>query len=971
MKSQLLTSLFTFFSICIFSLLTHAQTTITVGSSGATYTTLKSAFDAINAGIVTGTITIQVVANTTETTSAVLNASGSGSASYTSVNIYPTATGSIISGALAAPLIDLNGADNVTIDGRVNATGSTKDMFITNTSTSNVAGTSTLRFINDATNNTVKFCTIRGAESLNSYGVIYFGISAGANGNDNNTISNNNITNAGTRPVNGVYSLGTSGKENSGVIFSNNNVYDILHTGTGGSVMNIIGGNSEWTITGNSFYNVGGWNPGNTGFNIVTINSSAGNNFTVNGNYFGGSAPLCGGTPFTKGGGGRDGFVCLSLNAGTSVTSNIQGNTITNFNYTNSSNTRDFAAIHVVGGNVNIGTTTGNIIGASTGTGSITGYNVLNFWGILSQSSGVINIENNIVGSITMGTAANQGVSIQGINTGGGGSTMNIRNNQVGSLSTANSINATSAATAAGQSVYGIISGSSGVVTISGNTISNIANNSTIAGSFITGLYSASSAVGSTVAGNFIRSLTLTNASPAANSLYGINIAGGSGTYSNNIISIGNNAPALIYGIEDGSGTNNIFFNSVYIGGTPATGASTSYAIRSAGSNTRNYRNNLFVNARSNSGATGKHYAIGLTTTPAAIDYNDYSASGTDGVLGLYNGVDQPGLADWKLSSIQDCNSYSINPSFAAAGGTSVTDYLPAEVSLMATTGTGIVTDYSSSARNISIPAMGALEYAITPGSNSLHISSFTPVTGAIGTSVSITGTNFSNVSSLNFNGAAVTAYTVNSATSITATVPAGATTGPIAVSLSCGPFTDVNNFTIQSLLPVSWLNFSARAVQENVVLEWSTAMEQDTKDFVVEHSGDGNRWHSLGTTTAAGKSQAKSVYSFTHHTPLTGKNYYRIKQRDIDGLSTYSKVINIQFKGSSSKIHIYGNPVSNGNLMLQLSEASIVALYSQNGQLLYSKSMSIGMQRISLKYYSKGVYFLKAGNEIQRFIIE
>ena len=104
----------------------QAQVTLTATSgtntTSGSFTTLKEAFDAINLGTHQGTIVININANTTESASAVLNASGSGSASYTGISIYPTTTGLSISGELAAPLIDLNGADNVTIDGRVNAT---------------------------------------------------------------------------------------------------------------------------------------------------------------------------------------------------------------------------------------------------------------------------------------------------------------------------------------------------------------------------------------------------------------------------------------------------------------------------------------------------------------------------------------------------------------------------------------------------------------------------------------------------------------------------------------------------------------------------------------------------------------------------------------------------------------------------------------------------------------------------------
>ena len=73
----------------------YGQTIKTVGSSVPNYTTLKIAFDSINAGKIKGTIILQIVDNTTETAVASLKASGTGSSNYTSVTIYPTGTSSI------------------------------------------------------------------------------------------------------------------------------------------------------------------------------------------------------------------------------------------------------------------------------------------------------------------------------------------------------------------------------------------------------------------------------------------------------------------------------------------------------------------------------------------------------------------------------------------------------------------------------------------------------------------------------------------------------------------------------------------------------------------------------------------------------------------------------------------------------------------------------------------------------------
>jgi IPT/TIG domain len=76
-------------------------------------------------------------------------------------------------------------------------------------------------------------------------------------------------------------------------------------------------------------------------------------------------------------------------------------------------------------------------------------------------------------------------------------------------------------------------------------------------------------------------------------------------------------------------------------------------------------------------------------------------------------------------------------------------------------------------------------------------ITSFTPTTGPVGTSVVITGTNFTTVTSVTFNNVAATTFATNSPTQITATVPTTATTGPIRVTASGGTGSSLTNFTI------------------------------------------------------------------------------------------------------------------------------------------------------------------------------
>lgn len=681
---------------------------VTVNPGAGSYSTIKLAFDAINNGTHTGVVTVLITGNTTETVSAVLNASGTGTASYSSVSIYPTVSGLTISGDLAVPLIDLNGADNVTIDGRLNASGSTIDMTITNTNITNV--TSTIRFTNDATTNTIKYCTLKGAATqltvLNPpvSGIIHIGTAVNGNGNDDNVISNNNITNSGTRLQCAIFASGTNtiGKENSGVIIRENNIYDILRDTTiTGSCIYVVSGNTDLQITANSFYETTNWNPRSTTYYAINIDNSSGNNFNVSNNFIGGSLPSCGGAAWTKNSNTYyDNFMCIYMNVGTTTASNIQGNTITNWNYINGQSNKIWYGINIAGGSVNIGTTTANTIGAGSSTGAIT-VTKSHFYGIYLAGSGVLDIQNNTIGSITNTTLAYSTYGIYAVSTSG---TLTIKNNTIGSTSSANSIYSSSTTNAG---VWGINVTSTGTTTISGNTLANISSNATIA-STLTGIRYSGSSNSASIFGNFIRDISYTNAVNIA-TLKGIDLVAGTNSTYNNIISLGNNNPGLIYGIATAAGTNNIYFNTVYLSGTPTSGAYNSAALYSSAANTRNIRNNIFSNARSNSGATGNHYAayFGAAGTGLTLDYNDYFVSGSGGLLGYYNSTSLNTLTDWKTATGQDANSLNTNPSFSNPVGTNSADYY-VSASAAGVPGTGITTDYIGNTRTT--PRMGAWE---------------------------------------------------------------------------------------------------------------------------------------------------------------------------------------------------------------------------------------------------------------------
>ena len=95
-------------------------------------------------------------------------------------------------------------------------------------------------------------------------------------------------------------------------------------------------------------------------------------------------------------------------------------------------------------------------------------------------------------------------------------------------------------------------------------------------------------------------------------------------------------------------------------------------------------------------------------------------------------------------------------------------------------------------------------------------------------------------------------------------------------------------------LLPVSLIHFNA-ALQSNgtVLLGWSTATESGNKGFYIEKSNDNIHWSQIGFVAGAGYSSTLKEYNFADATPLSGKNYYRLRQTDNDG---HFNLSNVQF---------------------------------------------------------------------------
>ncbi|UAY52725.1 T9SS type A sorting domain-containing protein [Ferruginibacter albus] len=167
---------------------------------------------------------------------------------------------------------------------------------------------------------------------------------------------------------------------------------------------------------------------------------------------------------------------------------------------------------------------------------------------------------------------------------------------------------------------------------------------------------------------------------------------------------------------------NNFYNNSVYIGGGAAIGgvqntAAFTRATAATASPNDSVVNNIFVNARSNNTATGKHYAATFYSGNGflTLSNNLYYANGTGGVFGNDGTSDVTTYSDGWVGS--DVNSVYGDPKFKTPVGDAGTIDLHILSGTSAAYSKGIVLagvtdDIDGDARSLAGPSIGADEFS-------------------------------------------------------------------------------------------------------------------------------------------------------------------------------------------------------------------------------------------------------------------
>ncbi len=210
-------------------------------------------------------------------------------------------------------------------------------------------------------------------------------------------------------------------------------------------------------------------------------------------------------------------------------------------------------------------------------------------------------------------------------------------------------------------------------------------------------------------------------------------------------------------------------------------------------------------------------------------------------------------------------------------------------------------------------------------------------------------------------------------------------TTLGTGITIFTASFTGFSHFFLVDnavTLPVGLVEFKGKLTNEkNSLLQWSTSFEKNNKQFEIELSRDGNNFVQLDQVKSKGDAALGNAYNYLHARPARGMNYYRLKQVDIDGRSSYSNVISILVDGQHDpRPFVSPNPASESikiNFVQATTQAIQLEILGSDLKLVGRETVAAGIinHPLTIGKLPAGAYFIRmviAGKtEVLRFVKE
>ena len=186
-------------------------------------------------------------------------------------------------------------------------------------------------------------------------------------------------------------------------------------------------------------------------------------------------------------------------------------------------------------------------------------------------------------------------------------------------------------------------------------------------------------------------------------------------------------------------------------------------------------------------------------------------------------------------------------------------------------------------------------------------------------------------------------------------------------------------NLANTTSIPVELMSFKAFVKNNANALTWVTASERSNAAFDIERSNNGLDFQVIGTVKGAGTSAKVTTYNFSDDAPLP-VSYYRLRQIDLDGKETPSKILTVTRTGAGKVVlnKLYPSVAHDVlTLDMTLNGATTVSIYDASGRLVVSKQLgdvsgSI-VEPLNVNGLANGVYMLNVQSGgvrlMQRFV--
>jgi len=181
------------------------------------------------------------------------------------------------------------------------------------------------------------------------------------------------------------------------------------------------------------------------------------------------------------------------------------------------------------------------------------------------------------------------------------------------------------------------------------------------------------------------------------------------------------------------------------------------------------------------------------------------------------------------------------------------------------------------------------------------------------------------------------------------------------------------------ALLPVELLSFTVHDLKNYIRLRWSTSSEINHSHFVIEKSTDLNDFKTIGIVHSPVSSNAANTYYFNDYHVQSSLNYYRLRQVDKDGTSSYSKVLSISRSVESKEPYIFPNPSKGIQTFIhyysEYDQSIALGIKNTSGECIYAKTIEVSQGRniipISEKNFIEKNYFVSITSSSNRWVMK